>query len=159
MANNVEHTLRRVRGIASPAAGADLSITPDLFGAQQVIGFNATLTTSAAIANRQVTLTIDDGTVTMFRAVASQVQAAGVTVTYQVFLNSPQLALVAGLTLMAFPSEGHLLRRGWRLRTVTSLIDVADQWSAVGLYVQEFPDGPDVIQDPTVPYTEYALDT
>jgi hypothetical protein len=158
MPNNLEHTMRRVRPITQPAAGADFSITADLFGAQQIIGLVFTLTTSAAVANRQVTLALDDGTNVTWRAVAAQVQAAGVAVNHQVHLDSPQLALVAGLTIMSFPAEGLLLRRGWRLHSITSLIDVADQFSAIVAHVQELPDGPDYTLEPSVTTAAYPLD-
>lgn len=159
MANQLEHTHRTVLAVPNPAPGADILITPQRFGAFQVLGLVFTLVTSAAIANRQVTLAVDDGTTVIWRAVASQVQAATATVNYQVHLDSAQLPLTAGLTIMSFPAEGVYLRRGWHFKTVTGLIDVADQFSGIGLYVQELYDGDVVVQEPTVPYTEYALNT
>lgn len=158
MPNNLEHTHRTVLAVPQPVAGAEFVISPQRFGAFQVLGLVFTLTTSAVVANRQVTLSIDDGTTTIWRAVAAQVQAATATVNHQLHLDSAQLPLTAGLTIMSFPAEGHLLRRGWHLRSLTAAIDVGDQYSAIGLYVQELYDGDVATQEPTVPLVEYLLD-
>jgi hypothetical protein len=59
---------------------------------------------------------------------------------------------------LALPREGIHLRRGMRLRTVTAGLDVADQYSAIVAYVQEFPDAPDEQFDPTMPTNVFDLD-
>jgi hypothetical protein len=50
----------------------------------------------------------------------------------------------AGLTQsMTLPTDGLILQPGHRLRTATLALDVGDQYSAVSLQVQEYPQGPD----------------
>lgn len=60
---------------------------------------------------------------------------------------------------LALPREGIHLRRGMRLRTITAGLDVADQYSLIVAYVQEFPDAPDDQFDPTMPTNEFPLDS
>lgn len=56
------------------------------------------------------------------------------------------------------PREGLHLRRGYRLRTVTSGLDVADAYTAIVTYVQEFPDAPEFDVEPTMPAYVITLD-
>jgi hypothetical protein len=149
--NLSELIIRRVVAVNQPAAGAELSLTAQGLGAWQVLGLLFTFTASAVVANRQISLALDDGTTTIWRATTANVQAAASANTYQLYPQAIATALVAGLVNLAMPPEGLLLRRGWRLRTTTALIDVGDQYSAVSMWVQELPDGPDFVVDPTMP--------
>jgi hypothetical protein len=57
------------------------------------------------------------------------------------------------------PREGLHLKRGYRLRTTTFGLDVADQYSSIVAYIQEFYDAPDFQSDPTVPTYFAELDS
>lgn len=56
------------------------------------------------------------------------------------------------------PREGLHIKRGWRMRTTTFGLDVADQYSLLVAYLQEHFDGPEVATVPITPYYEYPLD-
>jgi hypothetical protein len=150
VANLSELIVRRVVPVQQPVAGAELSITPQGLGAWQILNLLFTLATSAVVANRQVQLVLDDGTTTVWRTVANVIQAASLTTTYQASANVNTQPITGNFFQMQAPQEGILLRRGWRLRTITAAIDVADQYSAVSMWVQENPDGPDFVVDPTM---------
>lgn len=52
-------------------------------------------------------------------------------------------AQAANVTSQAWPDEGLILSQGWHLRTITANIDVADQYSAIAVVVEELASGPD----------------
>jgi hypothetical protein len=101
---------------------------------------------------------VDDGSTVIWRGTTAVTQAAGTTQIYELLPQAIPTGNVNGVALMALPPEGLLLRRGWRLRTTTTLIDVGDQYSAISLYAQELPDGPTFKVDPTMPSYAAALD-
>jgi hypothetical protein len=150
VANLLERVRRIVVPIPSPAAGAELVIAPNTLGDWRILNLLFTFTASAVVANRQVSASITDGTTVTWRMPPPPVQAAGSAVTYQLTANVPGQALAAGILQTSCPYEGLFMRRGWSLRTLTALIDVGDQYSAISAYIEELPDGPDTHWQPSL---------
>lgn len=130
----------QVVAVTQPAAGQEWTIRGAGQGLWRVLSLAFTLTTSAAVANRRVRLVADDGTSQFYRSVAIGDQAASLAVTYSGWSGSDRGAVGAGSAHLAFPIGGLILRPGWRLSTLTDLIDVADQYSTIALLVIEYPD-------------------
>jgi len=132
--------------VASPAAGIEWSKKVPGGVVWELIGVQSLLTTSAAVANRNTRITIQDSDSNIVFAVsagatvpASQAQrigwfvGAGVTVTtFGIFapLPTPPITLLSGDTL----------------GSSTLSLDAADQWSGVFLTVREWSET-DVIQE------------
>lgn len=137
--------------IANPAAGADWRHTCPGQGVHRVVAMRAVLTTSAAVANRAVALVLSDGTDDFATIPAGAAIAASQTGVVSTIPGAPGVGATNGPLLLPSPTDGFLLLPGWSLRTATGAIDVADQWSAVRLWVVEYPTGPTTRQTPDVP--------
>lgn len=125
--------------VANPAAGADWTLTVGAHQRLRIESFNAVLTTSATVANRQVQLVVDDGTNIYWQHDANASQTAGTTFNYDATaINIPTGVITTTLFLVMPP--GLLLPVGHRLRTITAGIQAADQWSAIFLGVEEWLD-------------------
>ncbi len=129
--------LLRSLTVANPAAGVDWTQAAPTNGRWFLRGGTATLLTSAAIANRQVALVIDDGASTLFTIEAAAVQAAGATVVYDLIPGDTLTALTATHQPVIIPRDLRLLA-GWRVRTSTGLLQAGDQWSAIQLMLEEW---------------------
>lgn len=135
---------------AAPAAGADWTYTVPVGQSLSVETLQFSLTTSAAVANRQVQVVIDDGTNELWRWVAPAVQAASTTVEYVGAQSSVESSGVrAGVQSFELPNI--VLLPGYRVRTITTNIQAADQYTAQRLAeliassvtsVQRWPDVP-----------------
>ena len=115
---------------ATPGAGVDILETVPTAARWELLSFWAKLVASAAVANRNVELTLDDGTNEYFRAGTSASQTAGQTAQH-VFTQG---AMLAGAdNVFAFPSYVPVnirLLAGHRIQTKTTNIQAADQWTA-----------------------------
>jgi hypothetical protein len=101
---------------SNPSAGADVSVVVPAGQRWSAGTFTATLTTSATVATRAVTLVIDDGANIVYSAPGVPAsQAASLTQVY------------------SFTLPALTLNPTWRIRTVTGSIQAADQWSLVAL--------------------------
>lgn len=125
--------------VTNPGAGADWSFVVPTRGRMRLISLNAVLTTSAAVANRAPTYIVDDGlnTVGVFGInanIAASI-AANITGTAGNFNGTvaPNLFGISVPDLMMLPA-------GWHLRSLTSAIQAADQWSSIFLNVEEWLD-------------------
>ena len=132
--------LRSISG-TTPAAGAEISETVPTGARWELLAFAALLTTAVAAANRIVQLTLDDGAAVYGRFSNQQNQAASLAWNYSwgeglPLLNSGGLLVVHG-TLPVNNGLGS----GHRIRTSTTAIQAADQWSAVQYLVREFLEG------------------
>lgn len=133
-----------------PAAGGEFALTAPGGEFWRIVSLAFTLVTSAAVANRVVSLVGDDQTDAWFRVVSNQNVPAGQTVNYCAFSGAPGNAAVNNKVMIPFPDNGLLVPPGMRLRSVTDLVDVGDQYSAVRALVQVFPQGPATEWLPTV---------
>lgn len=117
---------------AAPAAGAESITVVPPGQTWNITSWAATLVTSATVGNRTVNVIIDDGNPAhiLFQDVANAAQAASATVTYQgVSGVARSAAVVGGILQLDFP-QGMILGPGYRIRTLTTGIQVGDQWSS-----------------------------
>lgn len=112
-----------------PAAGADISETVPNNRRWILLCLTATLTTSVAVANRQVSSQFDDGANQFFRGAAFQSQPASLTSVYTFFNSINTVAALSGAQPINAPMPLPL-RGGFRIRTATTNIQAADQWTA-----------------------------
>jgi hypothetical protein len=113
-----------------PAAGANISEVMPAGARREILSVAFSLTTSAAVANRQVALTLDDGANIFFRDSPAQTQAASLTDNYSFAEGQSKLAAPLAADIMGNLPGGNRMLAGYRMRTVTTLIDAADQYTA-----------------------------
>ena len=121
----------------NPAAGVEVSETVPTNARWRLLAINFQLATDATVANRAPALLIDDGVTTIVRVppVAVQTASSSVRHTYA--------AVGAGVTTNGFitplpPPEAMILLGGSRIQTATSNLQAADDYSSVGLHVEEW---------------------
>lgn len=134
----------------NPAAGAEFVLTGPGQGIWRVVSLRFTLVTSAVVANREVSVFLDDGTTESFRVSAGIVQAASLTVRYCAAAGVGTTGILAGTQQLALPTDGLILLPGWRAGVDIDNIDADDQISAIGAWVEEYPTGPIMEWIPTV---------
>ncbi|MBZ5560176.1 MAG: hypothetical protein LAO77_23205 [Acidobacteriia bacterium] len=131
--------LRSISG-TQPGAGAEISEVVPAGARWELLAFEADLATSAAAANRVPQLTIDDGANVYARVPINNNETASHTWrnSFQagVPLNFDGTRFLVTAPLLA----GIRLAAGHRIKTVTSAIDVGDQWSAPQYLVREWFD-------------------
>lgn len=133
---NCVGNIRSITGTL-PAAGANISETVPVGAKWRPISFQFTFTAAVAVANRDIVLTIDDGT-NVFATIASNTaitagQVITVAVLTSAFTNAPTAnVFVLGNFL------GLLLPSGYRIRTVVQNLQAADQLSAPQYLVEEW---------------------
>lgn len=122
----------------SPAAGADVSITIPNGVAWRVVSLVATLTASAAAANRFVGFVVksQDGT-TVYRYRLTAALTANLTATYCFSPDvGPAPTAVATTNNLLLPKPDEVIPAGWTFGTSTLNIDTADQWSSVAVWAE-----------------------
>jgi len=128
----------RVVTVANPLAGADFSIQPSPFTRWQILYLNAQLLTAVAVANRQVTLQIQDaGSVPCFIGQAQANQVATTTVQYSAASGQINTVLIPTDQSIPLPQPA-LLNVSQFLKSVTTNIQAADQWSNIRIVVMEW---------------------
>ncbi len=131
--------LRAIVGSA-PGAGVNLSETVPTNARWELIAFEVVLTTAVAVANRIVSLTLDDGANTYFADSPNIAQAASTVGGY--FFAEGQSKLVAPVAT-AVPCNlpvNNRLGAGHRIKTVTIALQAADQFAAPNYLVREWFD-------------------
>lgn len=109
-----------------PPAGSEMSVTVPAGQTWRLEAVEVTLVTSAVVNNRQVALVIDDGVNEIARIVSGVVQAASTTVRYVFSGQVDESANRGGVQLEPLPTID--VGPGWRIRTVTTLLDVGDNY-------------------------------
>jgi hypothetical protein len=131
--------IRTVLG-ADPAAGAEWSEPVPAGARWRLRSVIATLTTDATAAARLAALQITDGTNTLWRARASQAQAASIAGIYSGGGTGYATTGATNDLMWPIPSEMILLA-GFRIGTFTSSLQAGDDWSAPRLTVEEWIEG------------------
>lgn len=125
---------------ADPAAGAEITFVAD----EDIIVHSVyvTLVTSATVANRRVHLIADDGANgannIFWRQPATVDITASLTEPITAFEGATSTA-AAGVLVLTLPVGGLRMRRNDRLRTLTTGIDVGDNYGAMNLWVERQP--------------------
>lgn len=113
-----------------PAANTEVSQTVPGGQIWELLSVNVTLVTDATVANRQVTLVIDDGVNIVAQVTAQPTQAASLTYNYTFSVGGVDRAAVVGTNVLV-PLPGPLaLPAGFRIRTVTTLRAATDNYGA-----------------------------
>lgn len=132
--------LRSITG-AVPGAGAEISETVPTGARWELLALTMTLTTSATVANRLPTVTIDDGALVYFRQSAMIVLAQSLNLAFQWAEGTPSFTLATnGLPAAPLPVNNRL-GAGHRIRTSTAAIAVGDQYSLIQYLVREWIEG------------------
>ena len=130
--------IKQVVTIARPAAGADWTTTVPGGEQWRVLAGRFSLTTSAAAPTRliQVPITVDG--IEIFRAVDSTAVPASTT-------RNDSIAWSAAPTLVGQQNQQNFIQiplmwlpQGATIASLTLGLDVADQYSAVNLYVERY---------------------
>lgn len=114
--------------VSNPAVGTDDVITVPTGETWRLDNILTRLVTSAVVGNRQMTLVIDDGTNNnvIWTLQAAVNQAASLTQDYIFSVGVQEIALRGGIQQEPLPPL--MLKGGYRIKTVTTGIGVADQW-------------------------------
>lgn len=128
--------------VGQPNAGANAAFgVPGQFGVI-VLAARARLTTSAAVANREVSIdVINANAVTRWRNPAPAVQAAGVSNQRYEWNSAWANALSVTNGPMIMPVLDVIVPPAWSIQFTVDLIDVADQLSQLSLTVLKLPTG------------------
>lgn len=137
----------RVVPIANPAAGAEVVVTVPGGSVWRPISLVTTLATSAVVAVRGPSLIVDDGSTTVMRLPQGGTQAASLSVVNTWANGSGSPAGTSATGAQSVPLPDLVMPAGYRLRTLTNLIDVGDQYSAVALWVEELQSQPQGVHE------------
>jgi len=127
------------QAITAPGAGADFSFTVPNFTRIQIISFAGVFTASAAVANRNVELIIDDGVNIVWAADVGAAIAAGQVENITATQTNVPNGVIATIQSAVVP-PGNVLTGGFRFRSLTGNIQAGDQWSALFMLIQEWVD-------------------
>jgi hypothetical protein len=128
---------------ANPGAGADWTISLPVNSRWKVRSLAATLTTSATVANRQVSITVADLTAFKFRGFPLQNIPASTIALISAYPGTQFTSVVATDFTLPLPADMYLTGAPATTDTIASLtvgIQAADQWSAIRLMVEEWLD-------------------
>lgn len=103
----------------------------------RIVAIRATLVTDANVANRQVSLTLTDGTNTFFKSSSASVQAASLTHGYT-FADLPGVVVASAALEHQVPVPPMLLPAGTVIASVTTAKQSTDNWGAPVFMVEEF---------------------
>lgn len=131
--------LGAIRSVAGtdPAANTEVSEVVPTGARWRLRSLDVALVTDANVANREVTLTIDDGTNIVAEVVTGVLQTATLTRRYS-FTQHVQAKAAAAATIINAPAPDLILLAGWRIRTVTTAIQATDNYGAPRLCVEEW---------------------
>lgn len=123
--------------VPNPAAGADWIFTAATAQRLQIKSLSSILTPSAAVANRNVSLIIDDGVNTVWQVIQPTSIPASQVTTLSATTTNATAGVIPTIQTQIFPPN-LFLEPGWRLRSSTGNLQAADQWSAIWLAVEEW---------------------
>lgn len=132
--------MRSITG-AVPGAGAELSEAVPTGARWELLCGKFTFTTAVAVANRTVKLIIDDGANTLQQLGSQVVQPASIGAVYSFGQGLPMQGIGAdSQSIISLPNNIRMAA-GHRWRTLTGLIQAADQYSAIFYLVREWIEG------------------
>lgn len=123
----------------NPAAGADFSITVPTGRRWNVLCLRAVLNASAAVANRNVALLLDDGANTFFVLQSIAAVTANQNERIVASADLPYVNDNVNTQTIPFPSPT-ILVSGYHIKSLTANLQAADQWTNIQLVVQEWLD-------------------
>jgi hypothetical protein len=141
----LEHTIAgvgrlRVVSGSDPAAGAEISETVPTGARWRLLSWRASLVTDATVANRVMSLLIDDGSLTLWQSATPTAHTASLSVSY-IFGLGATSANQQGVMLLSTPAAPLVLPAGYRIRTTTSNLQAGDNWGSPVMFVEEWLEG------------------
>lgn len=125
--------------VANPAAGADWILTVPGTRRFAIQSFAATIVTSAAVANRNVQIIVDDGAnVVWTHSVPAAIPASTTDTIVGTGTNAPA-GVITTIQAVVLP-PGLRLFAGMRIRSLTGNIQAADQWSNIWFLIEQWID-------------------
>lgn len=121
---------------ANPAAGVEWSQTVPTGESWQINAIRYTLTTSAVVANRLTSITFDNGSTVFARIPSTQTEPASTVNTYTASVDIASSGLLGTEVLISLPRI--ILPSGYRISSLTTAIDVGDDYSAPVFYYSRF---------------------
>jgi len=148
MQSYIERVQRFPVVVSAPTPGAEFSIAiggsnlsvPGL-GAYRILSLTFQFVSSATVATRSFALVMDDQTTTYLQVGAPGSQAASLTEQYAAFEGSTGGGANGPVNHFAWPTPAAVLYPGHRLRSVTTNIQIGDQYSNIAMLVEELPSG------------------
>lgn len=125
---------------ADPAAGAEISQTVTAGQRWRLQAFTFTLVTDATVANRNVSIVLDDGADVFYRAGSNFNQVASTTVVYTASGHGQLGSTLNNVVLIPLP-QPCMLFQGWRIRTITGAIAAGDNFGAPEINREEWVEG------------------
>lgn len=135
--------------VDDPAAGAEWVMKAPGNATWRVVSIAATLTADATAVSRFAEFIADDQSRTWYKQGTVGATTAAEASVYCGFTGAAQ-ATFASTDNFPLPTNGLLLRPGYRLRSLTTNLQAADQWSAITALVDEIPSDIPFIGDGTV---------
>lgn len=135
---------------AAPGAGADFSYTVPAGRRFQLESLDVSLTTSATVGNRTVSIVIDDGANIVWRWTSPVAQTASQTIEYVGGVGGTEYS-AARNGVLAFALPALTVAGGYRIRSITTGIVAGDQWTGPHISQDLFSGGqgnqriPDVV--------------
>ena len=129
--------LRTIVGVA-PAAGAEVAVAVPGHTEWELISFRVLFTTDATVANRIPSLVVDDGSLVALRNGTAVNHPASTAWSHQWTVEMGVTLTASGVNGVVVPIPRMRLAGGWRLRTITSQLQAADQYGAPVLLVCEY---------------------
>lgn len=121
--------------VANPAAGAEWSTTVTAAKIWEIIAITFKYATSAVAGNRYTRLVFTDGTNEIGRVPAALLQAENNTFIYTFGHGASAISVTGAVTMVGMPL--FVLNASSVISTVTDSKGVADQFSAIAIYVKE----------------------
>ena len=128
--------IRSVAG-ADPAAGAEVLVTVPTRARWRPHSIRFVLVTDNTAVNREADLVIDDGATTLLIIEPPALQGASATRGYNYGADFPSQVALTQEFLIPLP-VGLILLAGYRIRTVTTNIQAADNYGAPQVLVEEW---------------------
>lgn len=129
--------VRSITG-STPAAGAEINEVVPTGARWELLAFRFVTTWSATVANRTVTLNIDDGANVYYTGAANDVSTAGQVLTWQAAAGLSRTAPPVALNVVLPLYTGAKMLAGHRMRTLTGALQAGDQYSAPQYLVREW---------------------
>ncbi len=134
--NLVAANLLTVTTGSDPAAGAEWSQTVPAGESWQLSTIRYSLTTSAVAGNRLTSITFDNGTTVFARYPSTQTEPASTTNTYTGSVDVASSGALGTEILISLPRI--IIPSGYRIRSLTTLLDPADDYSAPVFFYTRF---------------------
>lgn len=123
---------------ANPAAGADCTFTVEALQMWRILGFSASLVTSATVANRRVHLKFSHADGAVLESLSSVDHAASLTRLYSGNIVGGNLAQADDNDILIPIPQDIWLRESSTITTSTTNLQVGDDWGVPSLLIERF---------------------